>query len=293
MIHDLPLPLVSFEDFKSFDSYRRSHRSAFHHTMARDIDFIQDADDYLIDAFCVVCDQPRKMHVSKHLSFVENGLKYPLWRETVTCTICALNNRMRGLLHLMVAEAKFAFLADIYFTEQITGTFKAALKNWPNAIGSEYLRDGTPRGQTNSDGIRCEDMTQMTFDDASFDGFVTMDVIEHVPDYKTALKEAYRVLRPGGRLVLSAPFNLDIDQSLIRALILPSGEIRHLMEPEYHGDPLDPNGLLCFTTFGWDFLVTLREIGFQNPTMNFYWSDRFGYLGIQYFILAERGGGRP
>ncbi len=256
--------------------------------MPRDIDFIQDEHDYYVEFYCAVCDQPTPMAISKHLSFMEGGLHYPLWRETISCPGCGLNNRQRALLHLMAASSNFPTDARIYCTEQITKTFRSARKTWPKIVGSEYLRDGTPNGQTNAIGIRCEDMTNLSFDDSSFDGLVTMDVIEHVPDYKAALGESFRVLRPGGQMLLSAPFNLDIVTSQVRAIVKPSGEIEHLMTPEIHGDPLDPDGLLCFTTFGWDFLETLRQVGFENPTMNFYWSDHFGYLGVQYCILAKK-----
>ena len=36
----------------------------------------------------------------------------------------------------------------------------------------------------------------------TFDGVYTMETLVHVPDYKKALKEFYRVLKPGGKLVL-------------------------------------------------------------------------------------------
>ena len=43
----------------------------------------------------------------------------------------------------------------------------------------------------------------LTFDDQSFDKVVSICVLEHIPDDARALREMYRVLRPGGRLVLS------------------------------------------------------------------------------------------
>ena len=39
--------------------------------------------------------------------------------------------------------------------------------------------------------------------DGSFDGVLSTQVLEHVPDPARYLREAYRLLRPGGRLVLS------------------------------------------------------------------------------------------
>jgi SAM-dependent methyltransferase len=41
--------------------------------------------------------------------------------------------------------------------------------------------------------------------DGSFDAVLLLDVIEHVPDEREVLREAHRVLRPGGVLILSVP----------------------------------------------------------------------------------------
>lgn len=46
------------------------------------------------------------------------------------------------------------------------------------------------------------DYTQLDFPDKTFDGVYTMETLVHVPDYKKALKEFYRILKPNGKLVL-------------------------------------------------------------------------------------------
>jgi len=45
----------------------------------------------------------------------------------------------------------------------------------------------------------------LPFEDASFDACVTLDVLEHVDDEQLLLGELRRVLRPGGRAVISVP----------------------------------------------------------------------------------------
>ena len=45
----------------------------------------------------------------------------------------------------------------------------------------------------------------LPYPDAHFDGLVSMDVIEHVPDPAAWLAEAFRVVRPGGRVFLTTP----------------------------------------------------------------------------------------
>ncbi|MBI3206812.1 MAG: class I SAM-dependent methyltransferase [Myxococcales bacterium] len=45
----------------------------------------------------------------------------------------------------------------------------------------------------------------LPYPDAHFDGLVSMDVIEHVPDAAAWLAEAFRVVRPGGLVFLTTP----------------------------------------------------------------------------------------
>ena len=50
-------------------------------------------------------------------------------------------------------------------------------------------------------------VTDLPFDDESFDGAVLGEVLEHVEDDRGALDELARVLRPGGVLAVSVPAN--------------------------------------------------------------------------------------
>jgi SAM-dependent methyltransferase len=49
------------------------------------------------------------------------------------------------------------------------------------------------------------DMTALPFPEGTFDSAIVVDALHHVPDVEGALREARRVLRPGGRLVLAEP----------------------------------------------------------------------------------------
>jgi 2-polyprenyl-3-methyl-5-hydroxy-6-metoxy-1,4-benzoquinol methylase len=49
------------------------------------------------------------------------------------------------------------------------------------------------------------DIEQLPFDDSAFDTVISCETIEHVPDPSKAISELARVLRPGGRLVLTTP----------------------------------------------------------------------------------------
>jgi ubiquinone/menaquinone biosynthesis C-methylase UbiE len=56
-------------------------------------------------------------------------------------------------------------------------------------------------------GVRWEvaDIQNLGHADATFDTVVSCETVEHVPDPRRALTELARVLKPGGRLLLTAP----------------------------------------------------------------------------------------
>lgn len=49
-------------------------------------------------------------------------------------------------------------------------------------------------------------VTALGFRDGSLDGILCSEVLEHVPEFWTALAEMARVLKPGGRLLITCPF---------------------------------------------------------------------------------------
>ena len=51
----------------------------------------------------------------------------------------------------------------------------------------------------------CGDATALPFPESSFDAVTMFDLLEHVPDDGSAAREAWRVLRPGGALLVSSP----------------------------------------------------------------------------------------
>lgn len=64
----------------------------------------------------------------------------------------------------------------------------------------ERARRGDPKGI-----YLVADAAHVSLPDASFDGVVFLDVLEHLPDEEGAIREVARLLKPGGTLVLSVP----------------------------------------------------------------------------------------
>jgi len=217
-----------------------------------------------------------------------DGLLLPNYRERLLCSVTNLNNRQRGVLlamqHLIGLRL---WRARIYATERLTPFFAFLQRRFPGATGSEYLGGAVAPG-AERDGIRNEDLTALTFGDDSFDVVVTNDVLEHVPRFDKAYRELLRVLAPGGTLLVTVPFVAAQYDHVIRAVVKPSGGVEHLLPPDYHGDPLRPEGALCYQYFGWKILDDLRSVGFQKAGALFYWSLYHGLLGQDQVIFFAR-----
>jgi hypothetical protein len=208
------------------------------------------------------------------------------WRERLVCPITGLNNRQRAAIHLADSEIGINPHESIYITEQVTSLYTYLKNLYPSIVGSEYLATSAPKGGLDHRGIRNEDLSQLSFNEASLDAVLSFDCFEHMPNFTTPAAELYRVLKKGGRLMWSVPFRSDLQLNLRRASINNDGTINHHEPPEYHGDPINAGGCLCFTHFGWEMLDQVRRVGFQDAYAVLYWSDIFGYLGIEQFMFV-------
>ncbi|MBE9529357.1 MAG: class I SAM-dependent methyltransferase [Proteobacteria bacterium] len=72
------------------------------------------------------------------------------------------------------------------------------------AVEEARLRIRPKRDNMNFD---VQDVLALTYADSTFDVVLSMETIEHIPGEERYLEEIRRVLRPGGRLVLSTPQN--------------------------------------------------------------------------------------
>jgi len=103
------------------------------------------------------------------------------------------------------------------------------------------------------------DVQALAFKDATFDAIKITEVLEHVPDTASALRECHRVLRPGGRLVATAPF------------------LEHL-----HGDP---NDYVRYTDLMWRRLIAESGLTANTVTPQ---GGYFTHLAGMLRLLVQR-----
>jgi SAM-dependent methyltransferase len=232
----------------------------FERKITRDND---NVDSFVVEGYCIVCDAPRSFMIDYQYGG-DRETHRPNFRERLVCPTCGLNNRMRACIHLLERNLSLQSSATIYATEQVTLLFAALNRRFLHIIGSEFLSDGSARGSVNTSGTRNEDMTCLTFPSGEFDAVLSFECLEHIPNYRAALAECRRILKPNGMFLLTAPFRIDASATLIRAIVGSDGTIKHIEPPEYHGDPIDASGVLCYYHFGWDLLEELRFAGFSE-----------------------------
>src|SRR5690606_12210117 len=182
------------------------------------------------------------------------------------CGCIARQRAVAGLLLDAVGPG-----AEVYLTEQASALYLALRRRLPRLLGSEWTagalqrlrmsawlwRHGAPRL------VRREDVTALGFGDAALDAVVSLDVLEHVPDYQRALREFARVLRPGGLLLLCVPYAPALAGVETLATVDAMGTVIHLRPPEYRGDPLG-GGVLCFHHFGDGLPRAVAAAGFDQ-----------------------------
>ena len=96
----------------------------------------------------------------------------------------------------------------------------------PDALGFARERNGCAFAWGSAEAL--------PFRDASFDAALALDVLEHVPDDARAAREARRVLRPGGVLVVTVPAFRSLwsahDDALHHLRRYRKSEVRRLLE---------------------------------------------------------------
>jgi SAM-dependent methyltransferase len=190
-------------------------------------------------------------------------------RESLACESCGCIARQRATASLLLEGLPRT--ARVHLTEQASVLYLALRRHLPRLSGSEWesslprrLRLSAWLWRHGAPGwIRREDVTALGFADAGLDAVASLDVLEHVPDYRRALAEFARVLRPGGRLVLCVPWSPVLEGVETLAAVGADGAVTHLRPPEYHGDPLG-GGVLCFHHFGSGLPDAIREAGFDD-----------------------------
>jgi SAM-dependent methyltransferase len=149
----------------------------------------------------------------------------------------------------------------VYNTES-SGAVHAAMHDSARYHCSEYFGPEFKSGEL-VNGVRHEDLQNLSFDDNALDLILSSDVLEHMPAPYKAHAEIFRTLKRGGKHIFTVPYDPSSPTDDCRAE-LHEGEVRLLKPALYHGDPVRPDeGVLVWFIFGREMTQLLRAIGFE------------------------------
>jgi len=111
----------------------------------------------------------------------------------------------REILRQELSHRKKLKVLDIGCGTGETMSFvKSFLKN-PDVIGVDNSQVAVNFATKRGHKVIKVNALKLPFEDNSFDVILILDVIEHIKDDRELLSEAKRVLRPGGKIIVTAP----------------------------------------------------------------------------------------
>lgn len=199
--------------------------------------------------FCPICKQ--------HTRYVANGSWF---REYLICEKCHNGSAPRERALMKVIEQLVPNWRGLSVHESSPAPRGASVvlaRECKNYTPSQLFAGRRPGEMVG--GVVCQNLEKQSFADETFDLVVTQDVFEHVFHPDQAHREIWRTLKPGGYHIHTAPIYKEIMETRIVATI-SNGVVAHLEEkPEYHGNPVDPNGSLVTVRYGYDVADKIAE----------------------------------
>lgn len=124
-------------------------------------------------------------------------------------------------------------------------------------------------------GMQRMDVTAIPCEDATFDVVLCNHVLEHVPDDRRAMREIFRVLKPGGWAILQTPFEADRAQTYEDPSITsPAARIAAFGQEDH------------VRIYGRDYKDRLEEAGFE-VIVDSYTRDMNEAERARYGLMAE------
>ncbi|AZG78085.1 methyltransferase domain-containing protein [Methylocystis rosea] len=197
---------------------------------------------FSFESFCPVCSTHQTM--KSHSEW---------FRDFLVCPNCGSSVRERGLALVMNEILPNWRKLQIHESSPSpSGLSRYMAAEAPGYVPTHYFPDRTP-GET-CGSFRNENLEQMTFNSATFDLTITLDVMEHVFNPERVYLEVWRTLKPRGYYVHTFPIRKWLVTAVTaRALLKADGEVEQLVEvPEYHGNPIDERGALVTIDYGYD-----------------------------------------
>jgi SAM-dependent methyltransferase len=201
---------------------------------------------FLLEGICPICASRDGFCITK-----------PYYRNTVKCLACGSLPRHRALYHELGQLCQDWPTKAIHECSPGWDAVSQKLARECEAYVATHYDRTLPPGSIRDTQIpckqyRCEDIENQSFGDNIFDIIVMQDIFEHIFDPHRAIAEIERTLRPGGSLIMTVPIVRGYSPSQRRAYVKTDNTVVHLLDPEFHGNPIDSSGSLVTIDWGYD-----------------------------------------
>lgn len=207
---------------------------------------------------CPICDS----HLSRLRPF---GLKIPVlsekkvigggYRLNAQCPVCYSTDRER-LLYLYLSKKTNIFTEKVKLLHVAPeGGLSTIIKKYSNI---DYL---TADIASNTVMVKM-DITKINYPDKSFDVIICNHVLEHIIDDTKAMKELYRILKPGGWGILQVPMSLSLNKTYEDFSVTTASEREEVFGQSDH-----------VRIYAIDYVDRLKESGFQVSPFK-WWNDK-------------------
>lgn len=203
---------------------------------------------------CAVCNTPQPFIVDYQFANIEDGKKSPNWRERLVCPNCGCNSRQRFIIYKIFEWYKPE--KKILMYEQNSNMYQKVSREISSITAFEYKNNT----ETVNTLWNYEDICSLSYESGEFELLVANEVFQRTDDYKKAFEEAARVLKTGGKMLFTVPFNGNSNVT------------------EKIGTAIKQE-IPVYQIFGWDMLDTLKECGFQDAYAQMYYGLKDGYMG--------------
>ncbi len=172
------------------------------------------------------------------------------FRDYFICPLCHSVPRERALMAALdIYAPNWHELTLHESSPSSNGASRALSEKCKDYISSQYF-PGTPSG-CYYEGVRCENLENLSFSDCSIDIHVSQDVLEHVNRPSLAFREIARTLKPGGMHIFTVPLVQKANPSQAR-IRWSEDQIIHVKKPEYHSSPVGDGKSLVTHDWGYD-----------------------------------------
>lgn len=189
-------------------------------------------------------------------------------RKGSVCPKCKSKERHRLLMHYIANHPRLAHekLDVLHFSPE--NAEKAFLRKLTNLhyVTADYLHEEELR----------LDLTALDLPDESWDVLIVYHILEHIVEDRKAMREMFRVLRPGGMAILQVPIDVDREEIYEDETIVDPKERRKAFGQGDHVRRYSASGLQA----------RLEEAGFRVEPV-----DYIGQLGAEMVAKHRMSGG--